>query len=685
MLLPALLAVLSSFAPPTEETVTVGFHHPAVSPDGSTIAFALLGRIWTVPIAGGTARQVTAGDGWDEHPAWSPDGRFIAYAHQRPGRAELVVRSLETGGERTIYSTEDGKVIGQIAWRGVDGELVFILETHQFLAHLWSIPLKADAKAKPITQGNMMAEWSFALSPDGRQAAVEWVQQGPTDLFLVTLDSARSTRLTETPDEEFSPQWSREGKTLVYLSRDNGIDRVMIRDVASGTVRRGFESPFDGKQLSLLPDGSAAVMVAGRKLYRLDLAAGRATPIPVEARLTLPDRGSGDLLITNVRLWDGTGSPVAANAWVLVKAGRIAETGTGAPGARAASVATIDGGGKFLLPGLIDNHYHYWHQWLFDGSRRFAMGVTAGRDPGTELAEALNLRDALRLGVIPGPDTYTTGPIIDGPCGVHPLVDVIVDRPEAGPALVQALKRAGVDAIKVYHCLKPEVLTPIVAEARRLGLPVNGDLGYLTHWDAAVAAGITGLSHAYTYRGAYLPGPYRIFRDDDLPQLWTTRFRLAGNVPIDPDRPEVDSVLARMARGGVAFDPTIHIFSVSDSARRALGVEESARADLRWRQMQRLVKKAVDAGVMLLAGTDALSLNDELEDYEAIGIPRDVILQSATINGARWLGREAEFGTIRVGRRGNLLLVDGDPLAKIKDLRNVELVVKDGRVVFRRQ
>jgi imidazolonepropionase-like amidohydrolase len=664
---------------------TIGWHDPAVSPDGTRIAAALWGKIWIVPITGGRAEQVTVGTGWDHHPAWSPDGRFLAYSHQRPGRAELVVRTLATGTERTVYATDDDKVVGQIAWRGAEGELLFILETHQFMAHLWSVSLLPDSKAKPITQGSDQAEWSFGVSPDGKRAAVEWVQRGPTDLFLVTIDSAKSTRLTETPGEEWGAEFTRDGNSLVYLLRDNGMERVMIRDCASGTSRSVFESAYDGKQLSLLPDGRSAVLVAGRKLHRLDFGTGKLTPIAAEASLAGVARKPGDLLVTNVRLWDGTGSDPKTGAWVLVKAGRIVEVGAGAPPAAGAGIATIDGGGKFLMSGLIDNHFHYWHAWIFDGARRLAQGITSGRDPGTELAEALNIRDAVRLGVLAAPDMYTTGPIIDGPCGIHPAVDVIVDRAEAGPALVRALKAAGVDAIKVYHCLDPKVLEPVVAEARRLGLPVTGDLGNRTHWDTAIAAGITGLNHAYTYRGAYLPPEYRIFREDDLPQIWTARFRLQGNVPVDPDRPEVDTVLAAMVRRGVALDPTIHIFAVTDSARKALGVEEGARAELRWRSMQRFVKKAVDAGVMLLAGTDANSLNEELEDYETIGVPRSIILQSATVNGAKWLGKEAEFGTVAPGRKGHLLLVDGDPLTSIKDLRKVELVVQNGQIVFRRQ
>ncbi|MGQ0736843.1 MAG: amidohydrolase family protein [Acidobacteriota bacterium] len=544
-----------------------------------------------------------------------------------------------------------------MAWRPNASEIVFLVKTDQYTAHLWSVPLGAEGRAKQLTRGAGMMEWSFAISPDGQQAAVEWVKRGATDLFVVDLDSAHSRRVTSTSAEEFSVQWSRDGKSLVYVARDNGIDRVIVRDVAFGTGRTVFESAFDGKQLSLLPDGSAAVMVAARRLHQLDLQTGRLTAVPARASFRLPERSPGNLLVTNVRLWDGTGAPVRDSSWVLVRDGRIAGVGRSPVSpADAAGVATIDGAGRFMLPGLMDNHYHLTGA-LFDAPRRLAMGVTTIRDPGTEVAEALNFRAAMTLGVIEGPDIYTTGPLIDGPCGWHPMVDVLLDRPEAGPALVRALKAQGVDAIKVLPCLGPKVLRSVIGEARRVGLPVTGHVGYL--WDEAVRAGVTGINHAAIYREQ-------------------------ANVPVDPDRPEVDSLLTRMARTGVAMDPTLHAFAVSDATRRELGVEEGVRALSQWRMDQRFVKKVVDAGVMLLAGTDNRSLNDELEDYEAAGVPREVILQSATVNGSRWLGKDADFGTIQLGRRGHLLLVDGDPLEQMKDLRQVVLVVKDGRVVFRR-
>src|SRR5688572_5161473 len=84
----------------TVQTVTVqrGAMHPAVSPDGMSIAVAILGKIWLVPISGGTARQLTFGIGWDEHPVWSYDQRYIAYVHHELIGSQIIIYDFETGG-----------------------------------------------------------------------------------------------------------------------------------------------------------------------------------------------------------------------------------------------------------------------------------------------------------------------------------------------------------------------------------------------------------------------------------------------------------------------------------------------------------------------------------------------------------------------------------------------------------
>ena len=101
-----------------------------------------------------------------------------------------------------------------------------------------------------------------------------------------------------------------------------------------------------------------------------------------------------------------------------------------------------------------------------------------------------------------------------------------------------------------------------------------------------------------------------------------------------------------------------------------------------YKRMSQFVARAQKAGVLLLAGTDNGSLFNELESYASAGVPNIEIVKAATVNGARWLGKDSEFGTIEPGKRADLLIVDGDPLADIKDLRKISAVIQDGRVVF---
>jgi len=89
-------------------------------------------------------------------------------------------------------------------------------------------------------------------------------------------------------------------------------------------------------------------------------------------------------------------------------------------------------------------------------------------------------------------------------------------------------------------------------------------------------------------------------------------------------------------------------------------------------------------GVLILAGTDNMNLFNELESYAEAGIPNAAILQAATINGAKWLGKETDFGTIEAGKRAHIILVDGDPLKDIKEIRNISVVIKDGHIVFKK-
>ena len=665
------------------DTVDRGAQDPAVSPDGSQIAVGIFGKIWLVPIGGGQARQVTYGPSWDSHPAWSPDGQFLAYAHQRPGRTELLVHNLATGGSITIYSTE--QTIGQIAYAPRGGEIFFLHDRNQHEAHLWRVPI-GGGEAKQLTFTEDWHEWSFAFSPDGSEVLLNHGRYGSSDLYRLGIDSLEVTRLTNTPADEFSVAWSADGESIVFIERDNGMDRVMVQPITGGPARRVFSSIYDQKQLVLHPDGTA-ILCAGRRLYRLDLHSGDIAPIPFEAQFVLPDLAEPSLVITNARLFDGTGSDVVENATIEIRDGRIVSVRSEqASAALPADLPVLDAAGRMVLPGLMDNHYHYWHHWTFVGARLLARGVTAVRDPGAAISESMNFKEAIALGILEGPDIYTLGPLIDGRRGYHPMVDVALTSAEAAPALVRALKVQGVDAIKVYNFLTPDVLRAVVAEARAQGLPVTGDIRMRTRWSEAITAGINGFNHMMNGRGDFLPSDVQTYRQDETTEMTLFRARQTRGYwrDIDPESPEVEALIRRMADHNVALDATLVISRVPDERRSSLSLDEFDSQRKGFERMKQFVRRAYEMGVLLLAGTDNGNLFTEMELYAEAGVPNAAVLQAATINGAKWLGRDADFGTVEVGKRAHLILVEGDPLKEMKDIRNISVVIKDGRIVFRK-
>ncbi len=659
-------------------TVDVGARDPAISPDGSTIAVSILGKIWTLPAEGGTATQLTNGASWDTRPAWSPDGRFLAYAARSRQGADILVRNLATGGVRFLHHVPGS--VGHMQFHPDGSQLFFVDDRSQYEAHVWRIPL-AGGEAEQITHTQNWHEWSFALSPDGNRILLETGRFDGTDLYELDLEEMSLERITDTPEREMAVAWSPDGTRRAHVMTHNGYDHIVVSEPGQ---RQMLASAFDQKQLAFHPSGDWLLVLGGRRMQRLDLESWEFAPIPFEARFEIAEDPVDDLLITNVRLFDGTGDEAAPAAAVLVRDGRIADVRTGEDAGVpdvGPDIPVIDGGGRMLLPGLMDNHYHYWQPLA--GADLLAAGVTAIRDPGSAIQDAMDFKDAVRLGVLAGPDVYTAGPLIDGPAGYHPMVDVSIDDPAAAPGLVRALKEQGVDLLKAYFLLDPDVLAAVVAEARVQGLPVTGHIGVRTSWRQAIEAGISGFNHIRVWRD-FLPPEIQVDgRDMSLDGGRNPVGRMQADWrEIDPASPEVMSLLELMAETETGLDPTLYIQEIEDSDRTRFSLEEFHAGRQAYERMGEFVRRAVEVGVPLLAGTDNVGLFNELEAYANAGVPNAAILRAATANGARWLGKEDDFGTVLPGRRAHLILVDGDPLSDIEDLRNVDLVVKDGVIVF---
>lgn len=671
----------------TVSVVDVGAQHPAVSPDGGTVATSILGRIFLVPIDGGRAEPFTSGLGWDTHPAWSPDGRFLAYAHRLPDGTYLALRDLASGTTRFVHLAEEG--IGPIAFHPDGREIFFVLDRSQYDAHIWRVPRSGRGEAEPVTRTSRWHEWSFAFSPDGDRLFLESGKYGGADLYLLELsDTLHAERLTRTPNQnEFGVEWAPDGRR-VYVRQENGVDRLMVEPAGGGEAREVFRSPYGQKTLDLTPDGSAAILADARKLVRVDLATGDAEPIPFTAGFEVADRAPGDLVVTNARVFTGAGDEYLENATVVVRDGRIerveaGETTMAFADAASSDVSVIDAGGKVLMAGLMDNHYHYWSPFV--GDRLLASGVTAVRDPGVAISSSMSFKDANRIGLVPGPRIYSVGPLIDGPGGYHPAVDVALTDPAAAEPLVRALHAQGVDALKAYFQLEPDVLAAVVRAAHEVGIPVTGHIGVRTSWGEAMDAGIDGFNHIRVWKDFLPPEVQADGTNESLDgRTFPIRRMQADWRRIDPDGPEVGRLIDRMAEAGVALDPTLRIQRVGDRDRERFGIEQFQIARDAYDKMERFVLRVQRGGVPILAGTDNIGLINELEAYQDAGMTNAEILRAATVNGARWFGLEDEFGTVEAGKRADLILVEGDPLEDVGDLREIRYVVQDGRIVVRR-
>lgn len=659
--------------------VSDGAADPAVSPDGSQIAVSILGKIWLVPAAGGDARQVSYGITWDTHPAWSPDGQFLVYAHEDGDGSDLVTANLATGTQSLIYHSD--KDLAQSAFTPKGDEIYFVAESSQLDAHLMHVPVEGG-DAKPVTETHDWHEWSFALSPDGQHVLVASGRYGGANLYRIGLPGRQATRLTHTPRNQFAVAWSADGNTIYYIESVNATDSVMAMPASGGAPHRIFSSPYDDKELALAPDGKTAVLCAGRKLYRLDLTNGAISPIPFTARFALPPQSAGDMVITHARVWDGTGSAPVADRTIEIRGGTITAIGTGVPNARP-GVPVVDARGRTVMPALMDNHYHFWN--YAQGALLLSRGIVNIRDPGAPLSLSMSFKEAIALGLFPGPHIYSAGPLIDGLGGYHPLVDVMIDDTAQAATLVRAFKAQGVDLLKVYFMLHPDVLCAVVREAHKVGLRVTGHIGVHTGWGRAMDCGIDGLNHIRVWADFLPPNEQPQGGDESLDADKAEVPRMQADWhEIDPDSPRVTALLDQMAKSGVGFDPTLSIQQIDDGMRKTLGLEQFATARDSYRRMSRFVARSQQVGVFLLAGTDDGNLFDELDAYDSAGVPNAKILAAATANGAKWLGKDAEFGTLGAGKRADLIIVDGDPLKTIGDIRKIDVVVEDGRIVFRK-
>ncbi|HEX4308630.1 MAG TPA: amidohydrolase family protein [Acidobacteriaceae bacterium] len=398
----------------------------------------------------------------------------------------------------------------------------------------------------------------------------------------------------------------------------------------------------------------------------------------------VPAVAKGTFAIVGARLIDGTGSSPVEHSIVMVRDGRITAAGSAETVRVPAGVRVIHAEGKSLLPGLWEMHAHY--SGVEFGPALLAAGVTTARDCGGEFEFLTTVRSKIDRDHALGPKLLLAGLIDSGGPLAFGYVDVTT--PEEAVAAVDMYADAKFEQIKVYTQIQPDVLKAISAEAHRRGMTVTGHVPAAVNAFDGIADGMDQINHLQFVTRAMVPeghtGPVDL--ESKRAQEMITLLK-EKQIVVDPTLGWGEMAGHPKSVDVASFEPGIHAAPFTLSSKfRALGVPAADEAKFHERMETNLkvVGALYRAGVTIVPGSDTgllgYGLDRELELYVQAGMPPMAAIQSATLVPARVMKLDGEVGSIEVGKRADLILVQGNPLEHISDIRRVVSVVANGRM-----
>jgi imidazolonepropionase-like amidohydrolase len=427
------------------------------------------------------------------------------------------------------------------------------------------------------------------------------------------------------------------------------------------------------------------------------------------------------ILLTHVRIIDGTGAAPLEDQSILIENGKI--TSISKETTAAPNVAVIDLHGHTVIPGLIGMHDHLYYiaradeaadgssepplivpQMSFSAPRMYlAAGVITIRTAGSvEPYVDLNLRRDIDAGKLPGPHMDITAPYLEGPNS--PFIQMHnLTGPEDARNFVEYWAAQGATSYKAYMNITRAELKAAVDAAHKHGFKITGHLCAVTYPEA-VEAGIDNLEHGFFVNTQNDPG-----KQPDLCPRTTGNPTLAN---MDPDGADATALIKLLVDHHVAITSTLPVFessipqhlhlqprvleAMSPPTREAylytrnleLSRPPNSTRALAYGHNAKLEHKFVDAGGLLIAGLDPTGDGGTLPGFgdqrevellvDSDGFTPVEAIKIATLNGAIYEGKQSTIGSIAPGKNADLVVINGNPAANINDIEKVEIVFKDG-------
>jgi imidazolonepropionase-like amidohydrolase len=445
----------------------------------------------------------------------------------------------------------------------------------------------------------------------------------------------------------------------------------------------------------------AAVSVPGLPAQRLTLAAAVRQFVTIDTSV---------VVLVHARIIDGTGAPARTNQTLVLQDGRILAVGGDGAVAMPPGALVLDLTGRSVLPGLVHMHEHLFYGP--SGPRAYgfpaesfarlylAGGVTSMRTAGgLHPYGDIGLARLIDAGERAGPWTDVSM-FIQGP-GVDLYQLPSVNGPVETERMVNFWADAGATSMKAYVSLRRDEMRALIGAAHKRGIKVTGHICAVTYREAA-ALGIDNLEHSFAAASDFVENK----KPDVCPG---GEFNVNARA-MHPDSARARALIGDLIRANVAITSTLPIFelmapgrpmppgldvllpplrdSVVMRYRRGAGPGAGAdRGPSLLKSLMAMEVAFVRAGGTLLVGTDPTGSGGVIPGFanhraiellvEAGFTPLEAI-KFSTMNGAKFLGREDRIGSIAYGKQADLMIVRGDPSTNIADIRNVELVFKQG-------
>ena len=661
----------------------LGITHPRLSPDGSRIAFVALGDLYIVSSKGGTPENLTKDAALDADADWSPDGRRIVFSSDRVGGLpQLFIKDLKTGKDRQLTNMDtqplgaawspDGK---QIAFIDVDGR--------------WGVAgvCVVDVASGKVTrlQTSLGQPGSPSWSADGKYVVISLsykysnsFREGTNQVYVIPVDGTTKP-FWQIPQENMSldtrsgsgPAWSPDGTRMAGIYE--GLLKVW--PVAADAKPLGPARSYTS-DIAFFPtwsgDGKTILVQSNDALKTVNLETGVVTDVPINLTYRLA-KPTGRTIIHVGALVDSVTDATQTNKDIVIDGNRITAIRDHDPARSDATARYVDASTLTAIPGLIEYHSHIQKDFGSNLEKAWlAYGITTVRDPGTQVYDAVEDREAAEAGVRISPRLYTGGPLLEWQ-RVYYKMGIAVSSPAHLERELGRARALRYDIQKSYVRMPDLYQRRIVEAAHAMGIPVSGHEIF-----PAAYSGVDGTEHmGATSRRGYSPkqGPGGMAYEDVIQlfgqsrrTLTPTNFgALTGYLQRHPDYrsdPRV-KLYPSWAQDSVTQD--------DDAIARIVGpLLKGGLASM---------KKMYDAGTQVVAGTDtmiATNLHAEIASYVDGGLTPFQALQTATVNSARALNLDA--GTLEPGKLADIALIEGDPRADIANTFKVKTVVANGVV-----